>query len=167
MRDVASQRWPDVPDTTGQHAGRDRSRRVLVIVELVTGGSALLCGGLLVLRPDGSLLGLPARVLANSPFTDWRLPGLLLAGFVGVGYLTAAMAQRWGYPHSAELSVLAGAGLVVFEAVEWAWLGFNPLQAVFMAVGAGVIALAAAAGNPPMHTPPPSHLPVGTKRASP
>jgi hypothetical protein len=68
---------------------------------------------------------------------------------VGVGYLTAGLWQHWGYPHSRGLSVLAGAGLVVFESVEWAWLGFHPLQVVFMAVGAGVVALAVAVGASP------------------
>jgi hypothetical protein len=72
-----------------------------VAAELLTGASALVCGGLLALRPDGSLLGLPVRVLS-------------------------------------------GAGLIAFEAVEWRWLGFHPLQAVFMVVGAGVAGLAVA-----------------------
>jgi hypothetical protein len=42
------------------------------------------------------------------------------------------------------VSVLAGAGLIALEAVEWRWLGFHPLQAVFMVVGAGVAGLAVA-----------------------
>jgi len=124
-----------------------RARRVLVRVELLTGGSALVCGGLLAARPDGSLMGMPTRVLVDGPFTDWRLPGLLLGGLVGVGYLAAGLLERGQSPGSDQLSALAGAGLVVFEAVEWRWLGFHPLQAVFMAVGAGVVGLAAAAAG--------------------
>ena len=123
-------------------------------VELATGGSALLCGSLLAFRPDGSLMGLPTRVLAGGPFADWRLPGLLLAGFVGVGYLAAGAWERQRYPHGRELSMVAGAGLVVFEAVECRWLGFHPLQAVCMAVGAGVVALAVSAGNPLVNVSP-------------
>lgn len=117
-------------------------RRALVATELATGGSALLCAGLLVVRPDGSLMGLPTRVLERGPFTDWRLPGLLLGGFVGLGYLAAGGWERGGYPGAREVSVLAGVGLVAFEAVEWRWLGFHPLQAVFMGVGTTVVALA-------------------------
>jgi hypothetical protein len=141
------------PATSRLASRRGRAHRVLVAVELLTGGSALLCGALLALRPDGSLLGLPVRVLAGGPFSDWRLPGLLLGGLVGVGYLVAGILERGRYRWSGQLSVLAGAGLVVFEAVEWRWLGFHPLQAVFMVVGAAVVGLAVAghrmAGEPP------------------
>jgi hypothetical protein len=121
---------------------RCRTRRTLVAVELLTGGSALLCGGLLAIRPDGSLLGLPTSVLDDGPFADWRLPGLLLGGLVGAGYLTAGTWEQRRYEGGTELSVFAGLGLICFEAVEWRWLGFHPLQAVFMAVGAAVVGLA-------------------------
>ena len=136
------------PASTDARTRQDRAGRILVRLELATGASALLCGGLLAVRPDGSLLGLPTRVLVGGPFADWRLPGLLLGGLVGVGFLAAGTWQRGRHPYHRELSVLAGAGLVVFETVEWRWLGFHPLQAVFMAVGAGVAGLAVAAGNP-------------------
>jgi hypothetical protein len=36
----------------------------------------------------------------------------------------------------------AGAGLVCFEAAELAWIGFQPLEAVFAAVGVIVLGLA-------------------------
>jgi hypothetical protein len=134
--------------TGSRSAPRSRARRALQSTELLTGGSALLCGGLLAVRPDGSWLGLPPSVLDDGPFTDWRLPGLLLGGLVGVGYLTAAAAEQRRHRRSAELSVLAGVGLVCFEAVEWKWLGFHPLQAVFMAVGAAVVGLACAENTP-------------------
>jgi hypothetical protein len=127
---------------------RCRSRRILVTAELLTGGSALLCGGLLAIRPDGSLLGLPTSVLDEGPFTDWRLPGLLLGGLVGAGYLTAGTWEQRRYQGSRELSVFAGLGLICFEAVEWRWLGFHPLQAVFMAVGAAVAGLALSEAKP-------------------
>lgn len=42
-------------------------------------------------------------------------------------------------------SIVAGAGLVVFEAVQWRLIGFQPLQAVFATVGAVVIWLAVTA----------------------
>ena len=70
--------------------------------------------------------------LTGTPFTDWRIPGVLLAG-------RWQWRSRW---HSRELTVAAGAGLVCFEAAELAWLGFQPLEAVFAVVGVIVIGLA-------------------------
>lgn len=145
MTERTEQRTPRVRTGSGFSSRSDRRHRALVGLELITGASALLCGALLALRPDGSVLGLPVRVLEGTPFIDWRQPGLLLAGFVGVGYLVAGTAQRFRLPRRRELSVLAGSGLVLFEAVEWGWLGFHPLQAVFMAVGVAVTVLASTA----------------------
>jgi Flp pilus assembly protein TadB len=48
------------------------------------------------------------------------------------------MGSRW---HARELSMLAGAGLVMFEAAELGWLGFQPLEAIFAVVGIIVVAL--------------------------
>jgi hypothetical protein len=44
--------------------------------------------------------------------------------------------------HARELSLAAGAGLVCFEAAELAWLGFQPLEAVFAVVDMVVIGIA-------------------------
>ena len=135
---------PTVAATIRPCSERARARRVLIAMELLTGGSALMSGGLLAIRPDGSWLGLPTRVLVGGPFADWRLPGLLLGALVGVGFLTAGTFERGRYRRSGQVSFLAGAGLIAFEAVEWRWLGFHPLQPVFMVVGAGVVGLAVA-----------------------
>jgi hypothetical protein len=143
----ADPRSESTPRARGGHGA-------LAVAELLTGGSALVCGGLLFIRPDGSLMRLPLRVLEGSPFVDWRLPGMLLSGLVGAGHLTAGISERSGYRHSSQLSALAGTGLVVFEAVEWRWLGFHPLQAVFIAVGIGVSGLAVRAGAFAGHRPP-------------
>ncbi len=125
-------------------AGRQgaRSARRLGLLELATGVAAAVGGSLLAVEPDGSLLSADPKALVGSPFSDWRFPGVLLAGLVGGGFLAAGAWQLLGGRHCRELSVVAGAGLVVFEWAEWMWLGFQPLQAVFAVVG-GVIAAAA------------------------
>jgi hypothetical protein len=80
--------------------------------------------------------------LAGSPFSDYRLPGVLLAVLVGGGFVGAGLWQALGRSFSRETSLLAGAGIIVFEGAELAWLGFQPLEAVFAAVGVVVLALA-------------------------
>ena len=125
--------------------GPRRSRaawRTLVILELGTGTAALAGGVLLAAAPDGSLLHADPGVLAGSPFPDWEAPGVLLATLVGGGFLLAGWWQLTDRRHARELSVLAGAGLIAFEAAELGWIGFQPLQALFALVGAGVIVLA-------------------------
>ncbi|HEU5270452.1 MAG TPA: hypothetical protein VFU36_11065 [Jatrophihabitans sp.] len=104
-------------------------------VEVVTGAAALAGGVALMAAPDGSLLRADPQALAGSPFEDWRWPGLLLATLVGGGYLLTALltARRWRYAR--ELTMLAGAGLVAFEAAELAWIGPQPLEFVFAGVG--------------------------------
>ena len=117
-------------------------RRVLVALELVTGVAGLVGGVLLAVAPDGSLLQADPATLAGSPFGDWGVPGVLLAGLVGGGFLLAGWWQRRGDRYARELSMAAGAGLVCFEAAELAWLGFQPLEAVFAVVGVTIVILA-------------------------
>jgi hypothetical protein len=116
--------------------------RTLVALDLVTGAMGLAGGVMLAVAPDGSLLRADPATLAGSPFSDWRVPGVLLAGLVGGGFLLAGWSQWRGYRHARELSMAAGAGLVCFEAAEVAWLGFQPLEAVFAAVGGIIVVLA-------------------------
>jgi len=118
------------------------NRRALVALELVTGVTGLAGGVLLAAAPNGSLLRADPATLAGTPFTDWRVPGVLLAGLVGGGFLLAGWWQWRGHWHARELSMAAGAGLVCFEAAELAWLGFQPLEAVFALVGVMVTGLA-------------------------
>lgn len=119
-----------------------RPRWVLAGLELFTGVAALVGGVLLAVAPDGSLLNADPAALVGSPFPSYRWPGVLLAFLVGGGYLLTGIWQArsgWG---ARRLSVFAGLGLVVFEACELLWLGFQPLEAVLAVVGATVATLA-------------------------
>jgi len=118
------------------------ARPVLVALELVTGATGLAGGVLLAAAPDGALLRADPATLARTPFADWRVPGVLLGGLVGGGFLLAGWWQWRGHRHARELSMAAGLGLVCFEAAELGWLGFQPLEAVFAVVGVAVTGLA-------------------------
>jgi hypothetical protein len=133
-------RWTSDGTTRG---GVARHVRLLVGLELGTAATAVVGGVLLAVRPDGSLLHADLVALTGSPFSDWRLPGLLLATLVGGGF-TAAGTREWlRGRHARELSLVAGLGLVCFELAELAWIGFQPLEAVFALVGGTVCVLAA------------------------
>jgi len=126
--------YPTVPPLTG----RDRT---LVGLELLTGAAGTVGGVLLVVRPDGSLLHAKLSALVGSPFSSWRIPGLLLSTLVGGGLLLAGVWQRRQAWHARELSMFAGAGLMAFECAEFAWIGFQPLEALFGIVGMAIFAL--------------------------
>jgi len=95
-----------------------------------------------MVSPDGSLLRADPGVLAGTPFGDWRMPGALLAVLVGGGFLLTGWSTWQSYRYARELSLFAGAGLVAFEAAELGWLGFQPLEAIFAAVGLVTVVLA-------------------------
>jgi hypothetical protein len=126
-------------------AGRRRSRavqRTLAALEFVTGAAGVVGGVLLAAAPDGSLLRADPGALAGTPFGDWRVPGVLLAVLVGGGFLVAGWWQWRNYRYARELSLLAGAGLIGFEAAELAWIGFQPLEALFAFVGLVIVVIA-------------------------
>lgn len=131
-----------IATTTGRQPARHRSRSTLLVLEIVTAVCALTGGALLVAAPDGKLLAASSTALAGTPFNDWLVPGVALGLLVGVGFLLAAAAWWSGTRRAREFSIAAGAGLVLFELVELAWIGFHPLQVVFGAVGAAVVVLA-------------------------
>jgi hypothetical protein len=133
--------------------GRRRGERALVGLELLTGVAGVIGGLLLVAEPDGSLLNAKLSALAGSPFSDWRIPGALLATLVGGGFVGTGLWQWRDGWHARELSLLAGLGLVVFEGAELAWIGFQPLEAVFGGVGLVVVGLAWQLAKRERHTP--------------
>ena len=120
---------------TARSSGNHKRVRILIGLELFTGVAAAVSGLLLVVDPDGSLLRAKTSALRDSPFADWRLPGALLAILVGGGLLATAACHLLHWRHASALSVVAGIGLVAFEAFELGWLGFQPLEVVFVGVG--------------------------------
>ncbi len=57
---------------------------LLCLLHLFLGINGLIGGTLLVIKTDGSLLGMQSDWLKNSPFTTYLIPGFLLAFFLGV-----------------------------------------------------------------------------------
>lgn len=99
----------------------------------IAGGIGLVTG---LIAPGTDLL-------EGSIFSSYVIPGLallILAG--GSATLAAAEIARQG-TYQYEISILAGAVIIVFELVEWAIVGYSFLQAVYLAVGGLIVVLAA------------------------
>jgi hypothetical protein len=130
--------------------GADRARAVLALIEAVLGLVAVGGGAALAFAPDGQFLTIDPSLLAQTPFADYFVPGLLLAGFIGIGgllgfELTLRQVRLW-----VAYSVLYGSGLIIFELAEYELIGFQVLQPVVGVLALAIVALAlsAARGQP-------------------
>jgi hypothetical protein len=112
--------------------------------------SAIPVGVALVLRPDGSLVGMPPSTLAGTPFDDFLAPGLLLAGAVGGSTLAAAVLAARGAPRARLVTLGAGLVTVGWIAVQVAMLGYlSGLQPMVGGLGLALVALGALARTEP------------------
>jgi len=111
------------------------------VIEFLVGTAAVTAGALMLIRPDGSLLAADPTVLTVTPFENWTVPGVLLAVLVGGGFLVACAAEWSGMPLASAVSVAAGSGLIAFEIVQLALIGWHPLQPTMMITGAVLVLL--------------------------
>lgn len=111
-------------------------------IEFGTAAAALAGGVLLALRPDGAFLHAGPAVLRRTPFSTWRIPGLLLAAGCGGGYAVAGVLHARRSRAARFVSVAAGSALVGLEAWEIAVIEYQLLELVFAGVGAAVVVLA-------------------------
>lgn len=71
---------------------RPKSLYFLVLLLVFLAVSALGGGSVLIIRPDGSLIGMPLSLLEHSPFPDFLIPGLFLFFVLGVFPLLVGLA---------------------------------------------------------------------------
>lgn len=123
---------------------RDRPRRpaaawILLILLLVQGLGGVGGGFSLVLKPDGSVMGMPVSYLDGSPFSDYLIPGLILLLVLGVLPLVAAaglwVRRGWAW----YVSFVVGCGLMIWILVEITIMPYDPLQIVFGVIGALIV----------------------------
>lgn len=118
-----------------------RERLTLAILEAFVALTALGCG----LGLEVGAIQFPLAWLVGTPFSDYVLPGLLMAVIVGGSSLLAAATIFTGGEVGVLISVLAGLLLLGFEFVEAAIIDPNvgnglPLALGFQ-VGYSVLAL--------------------------
>lgn len=99
-----------------------RTGLLAVIGQLVV--RALVVGAALVVAPSGELIGLSPEVLRGTPFADFLVPGVVLAGVLGV-YLTLVWyslytKRTWGWVGAVSVAVV----LAVWAIAEFG-VGFD------------------------------------------
>ena len=87
-------------------------RTLLLILISFAAFTALPAGIMMIYQPDGSSLGLSTSMLDGTPFKDFLVPGLVLAGIVGGINAIGLFFIMSGNVHSYKFSLLCGIVLV-------------------------------------------------------
>jgi len=82
--------------------------------------------------------GVKTSWLDGSPFSSYVVPSIVLLVAVGGSAVLALGALLTGSRRAPALSVMAGAILVGWIAVEVIWIPFSPLQPACLAAGLGM-----------------------------
>ena len=81
---------------------------ILLILLSLVGITAVICGGILMAYPDGSVLQLQRGLLTNTPFKGFFIPGLILLLAVGITNCIAALLILLKSNNSYNWSIAAG-----------------------------------------------------------
>jgi len=122
--------------------GVPRAYGVATFFEALVGLSALSGGLTLALNPDGGAMQLSVTQLSRSPFSDYLVPGVLLAVVVGGANLLASVLSVSQHRWSRAASLVAGLSLVGYVGCEVLMFPASPLQVVAGALGLIIVALA-------------------------
>ena len=115
---------------------------VLGILQSIVAISAIPAGLSMVMKPDGSLLGMPLELLKNSPFTTFLIPGLLLLTINGLAQGFAAISSFKRFRFYKILSIILGIALVLWIVIQVYFI--NPihfLQVIYFLIGIAEVLL--------------------------
>ena len=101
------------------------TRLALILLHLVIGASAIGAGQALVLKPSGEALTFETEWLENSPFPDYRVPGLFLLLVIAPTNLISAVAQIKKHRSAPLLSTGNGTLLVLWVSIQTVIIGFQ------------------------------------------
>jgi hypothetical protein len=123
--------------------------KVCLALLTLLGLGALAGGIVLAAAPDGSGMGMDVALLARSPFPDFLVPGLILAGLFGIGSFIAVAMGLARLPIAPFLAFAIGCAQMAWIVVELAIIQeFSLLHPTFFAIGLLIAASAARWGWP-------------------
>jgi len=119
------------------------SPRLLAVLCFSVALTAIGGGLALVWQPDGSLIHAPLSLLAHTPFHDFLIPGLVLAGVVGVSNLFAAVRLARRHAQANRSAMLSGAILAMWIVMEMILIRqLHWLQGVYLILGFAIVGIA-------------------------
>jgi hypothetical protein len=128
----------------------------LIVLLSLLGIGAAVSAAMLIVAPDGHLIQLPQSLLANAPFTDFLVPGILLFVFIGVYPLIVAYSiwrqPSWNSPNTINpfrsfhwswaASLAAGVALLVWITVQIQWVPIGFLHVLYLFWAAAILVIA-------------------------
>ena len=123
--------------------------KVCIGVLGVLGVGALAGGGMLIADPDGRSMGWSVTMLSGSPFADFLIPGVVLAGLFGIGSFAVAAAGLDHLRVAPFLAFAIGCAQMIWIVAELAIIGqFSFLHPACFAMGLVIAATAVRWGWP-------------------
>ena len=94
-------------------------RSLLFILIYFVAITALSSGLILILKPDGSSLGLNLSILRDTPFHNFFIPGLLLLFIIGGIHLIVILLRIFHHPQTYKYCLIASLALVVWMVLQF------------------------------------------------
>lgn len=110
---------------------------------VLLGVSALTGGVILMLDPSGGTLGLSAEWLHPSPFSDYFIPGVVLALGGGLYPLAILVSALRRFRHAPLLALDAGSFLLIWMVFQVYWIGYRSILQPIAAAYACILMLSA------------------------
>jgi len=106
------------------------------VLQSLIGIGAVICGALLVIRPDGRYLQMPLDMLKNSPFRNFLIPGLILFLVNGAGNIVSAVLCFRMHRLAGFGGLFFGFGLIIWLFVQINMIGGGSwLQYLYFVLG--------------------------------
>ena len=118
-------------------------RRALLALLALLSVTALGGGALLMIRPDGSLMGMSPGDFATTFFADFFWPGVILFSVFGIGSAVAAVGVSRRLVVGTTWAMLVGSGQVIWILAQTVMIEhLSWLQAFYALLGVTITALA-------------------------
>ncbi len=117
---------------------RSDRRRLAIglgILQMFIGIGAVPAGIAMIADPSGGGLGMPLEMLANSPFSDFFIPGVFLLVVNGIGSLLGGIASFRRHRFAAAIAAGLGTFLMVWIAAQVWWMGVHWLHVLYFVLG--------------------------------
>jgi hypothetical protein len=115
---------------------------VLGVVFAFVALGALPAGFLMILKPDGSALGITTDMLGTSPFANYLIPGLFLFIVNGLVNLLASVLSFKQHALAGWLGIALGSALVIWIIIQMLSITMSSfMQPMFLIIGIAEIVM--------------------------